>query len=53
MITSTEPALCTNAPVTGVKIPGKDKPIAVKLRIMANAKFYLIVLIMRLDNAIR
>ena len=51
VITSTEPALCTNAPMTGSRVPVIARMIAMKLSPMENDILIFIVVIIRLESA--
>lgn len=53
MITTTEPALCTSAPTTGFRIPAMARTIARRFNPMEKLRLHLIVIIIRLDKAIR
>ena len=52
-ITTTEPALWTNAPATGFNIPPTASMMAMKFRAMENVRLHLIVRIMRLAEGSR
>ena len=53
VITSTEPALCTSAPTIGFRIPVIANTMAMKFNVMEKVIFNLIVVIIRLERAIR
>lgn len=53
MITSTDPALCTNAPTTGFRIPDMARRIATTFSVMENVRFNFIVLIILRESASR
>ena len=53
IITSTEPALCTNAPTTGFKIPVIASAMARQFSPIEKLKFSFIVVIIRLDRDIK
>ena len=50
MMTSTEPALWTSAPITGPRSPVMARAMARKLRPMENVRFTLMVVIIRLES---
>lgn len=53
IITSTEPQLWTNAPTMGLRIPVIARMIARKFKPIEKVRLYFMVVIMRLDSAIR
>ena len=53
MMTNTEPALCTNAPTTGFKIPRMARMIARKFSAMEKVRLQRIVNIIFRDRAIK
>ena len=53
VITSTEPALCTNAPTTGSSTPVIASTIATKLSVSENVRLSFIVPIIRFASAVR
>ena len=53
VITSTEPALCTRAPTMGFRIPVMASTIAIKFKVIEKVMFSLMVVIIRLERAIR
>ena len=52
-MTSTEPALCTSAPKTGLRMPSIARMIAMKFKIIEKLMFTLMVVSMRLESAMR
>lgn len=52
-ITIKEPALCTNAPITGLRIPVIARPIAIKLSVIENIRFNFIVFIIFFERLIK
>ena len=52
-MTTTDPALCTNAPTTGFNIPVMANKIARKLRPKEKIKLHLMVIIILFDNEIK
>ena len=53
MITRTEPALCTSAPITGPRSPVMARVMAIKFKVMENVRLILMVVIIRLERARR
>ena len=49
-MTRTEPALCTNAPTTGLNIPVIARVMAAKFRIIEKVRFHLIVVIILFES---
>ena len=49
-MTTTDPALCTNAPTTGFNTPVIANKIARKLRLKEKIKLHLMVIIILFDN---
>ena len=52
-MTTTEPALCTSAPMTGLSEPIMARMMAAKFRPMEKIRLTLMVRIIRRDRAIR
>ena len=52
-MTTTDPALCTNAPTTGFNIPVIANKIARKLSPKEKIKLHLIVIIILFDSEIK
>lgn len=53
VITNTEPALWTRAPTMGFRIPVMARTIAIKFKVIEKVMFSLMVVIMRLERAMR